>query len=150
MFCLRSWIPILFFLLRTSASPIYLVLFISATYFLNRPCVYCSLLLFILVVALFDFSTPLFEAPLSGTTEIALNGTTPFRDTILETAGVLVSAANQTAQAVARAAAASLKEKLVGGSQAGASVETVGSEWVKGLLGKKEWRVSCLDVLIRM
>ncbi|KAH7117765.1 hypothetical protein B0J11DRAFT_91057 [Dendryphion nanum] len=150
MFCLRSWIPILFFLLRTSASPIYLVLFISATYFLNRPCVYCSLLLFILVVALFDFSTPLFETPLSDTTEIALNGTTPFRDTILETAGVFVSAANQTAQAVVKAAAASLKEKLVGESHASASGETVESEWVKGLLGKKEWRVPCLDVLIRM
>lgn len=63
---------------------------------------------------------------------------------------MLVSAANQTAQAVAKAAAASLKEKFVGDSQAGASVDSVGSEWVKGLLGKKEWRVPCLDVLIRM
>src|ERR1700761_6878144 len=76
MFCLRSWIPILFFLYvpaapdreqmanvntSTNASPIYLILFISATYILNRPCVYCSLLLAILVVALFDFHGDWFE-----------------------------------------------------------------------------------------
>jgi len=71
MFCLRSWIPILFFLHRTNASPVYLVLFISATYFLNRPCVYCSLLLAILVVSLFDFGTEWFEMPLPVDDDIA-------------------------------------------------------------------------------
>jgi hypothetical protein len=24
------------------------------------------------------------------------------------------------------------------------------NEWVKGLLGKKEWKIQCLDVLIRI
>ncbi|KAF2688695.1 hypothetical protein K458DRAFT_359575 [Lentithecium fluviatile CBS 122367] len=147
MFCLRSWIPVLFFLLRTNASPVYLVLFITATYFLNRPCVYCSLLLFILVVALFDFQTPWFEAPLSSeTAELALNGTTPFRDTIFETAGVFVQAANNTAQALIKSAVDGTREK-------GAASEVSNGqnyEWMKGLVGKKEWRIPCLDVLVRI
>ncbi|KAF2640962.1 hypothetical protein P280DRAFT_399511 [Massarina eburnea CBS 473.64] len=147
MFCLRSWIPVLFFLLRTNASPVYLVLFISATYFLNRPCVYCSLLLFILVVALFDFHTPWFQAPLSETTELALNGTTPFRDSIFETAGVFAQAANHTAQALVKSAAEGLRERVAGVTEQNSEA---GYEWVKGLVGKKEWRVPCVDVLIRI
>ena len=134
--------------LRTNASPVYLVLFISATYFLTRPCVYCSLLLFILVVALFDFQTPWFEAPLSTeTAELALNGTTPFRDSIFEGAGVLAQAANNTAQALVKGALDTVRNK---------TADTVGAagsgnyEWVKGLVGKKEWKIQCLDVLIRI
>ncbi|KAF2711213.1 hypothetical protein K504DRAFT_501130 [Pleomassaria siparia CBS 279.74] len=150
MFCLRSWIPILFFLLRTNASPVYLVLFISATYFLNRPCVYCSLLLFILVVALFDFHTPWFESPLSagsaGPVEAAINGTSPLADTVFEKAGILVSAANSTARAMIKAAVDGVKGKFTeeeqGSAAAGASYE-----WVSGL---KEWRIPCLDVLVRI
>ncbi|KAL6707072.1 hypothetical protein ACN47E_004824 [Coniothyrium glycines] len=143
MFCLRSWIPVLFFLLRTNASPVYLVLFISATYFLNRPCVYCSLLLFILVVALFDFHTPWFDPPLSETAELALNGTTP----LLESVGVLAQAANNTAKSIARSVVDGLVEK---DAAAGHASGGAGYEWVKGLLGKKEWRIQCLDVLIRV
>jgi hypothetical protein len=128
--------------LRTHASPVYLVLFISATYFLNRPCVYCSLLLFILVVALFDFHTPWFDAPLSDSAELALNGT------VAETTGMLAQAANATAHAVARAAVEGVKARVGLGS--GSASEGQSYEWVKGLVGKKEWRIQCLDVLIRV
>ncbi|RMZ67057.1 bladder cancer-related bc10 [Pyrenophora seminiperda CCB06] len=125
---------------QDNASPVYLVLFISATYFLNRPCVYCSLLLFILVVALFDFHTPWFDAPLSDSAELALNGT------VAETVSVLAQAANHTAQAVVNNAFEHLKGKM-GSGQAS---EGQSYEFVKGLLGKKEWRIQCLDVLIRV
>ncbi|KAF2033492.1 hypothetical protein EK21DRAFT_58619 [Setomelanomma holmii] len=145
MFCLRSWIPVLFFLLRTHASPVYLVLFISATYFLNRPCVYCSLLLFILVVALFDFHTPWFDPPLTpDTAEYALNGTTSLQDSIIETAGIVAQAANYTAQALVKSAVDNVRGK-VGQTNSGKEYE-----WVRGLLGKKEWKIQCLDVLIRV
>lgn len=143
MFCLRSWIPVLFFLLRTHASPVYLVLFISATYFLNRPCVYCSLLLFILVMALFDFHNPWFDPPLAETAELALNSTTP----VLESAGVLAQAVNHTAKAMAKGAVEALGTRTNLGVE-GSSGQ--GYEFVRGLLGKKEWRVQCLDVLIRV
>jgi hypothetical protein len=122
--------------LRTHASPVYLILFISATYFLNRPCVYCSLLLFILVVALFDFHTPWFDAPLSDGAELALNGTE---------AGVLVQAANATVTAVGRNVVEGVRGRLGGDGSAAQS-----QEWVKGLLGRREWKIQCLDVLIRV
>ncbi|KAF2734160.1 hypothetical protein EJ04DRAFT_512664 [Polyplosphaeria fusca] len=147
MFCLRSWIPILFFLLRTNASPVYLILFLSATYFLNRPCVYCSFLLLILVIALFDFQSAWFETPLpNDTSSTPLNGTSPFRDNIFETASVMASAVTNTAQALVKAAVDGLTEKAVVSTQAeNAQVY----EWTKGLVGKKEWRIPCLDVLVR-
>jgi hypothetical protein len=129
--------------LRTNASPVYLVLFISATYFLNRPCVYCSLLLFILVVALFDFHTPWFDPPLSDTAELALNGTTP----LLESVGVLAQAATHTAQALVKSTVEGIREK---GAALGQASGGGNYEWAKGLLGKKEWRIQCLDVLIRV
>ena len=139
-------ILVLMIRLRTNASPVYLVLFISATYFLNRPCVYCSLLLFILVVALFDFHTPWFEPPLSsGTTEPVLNGTSPLTETAFESAGILVTAANNTARAMIKAAIDGVKEKFVVEEQSGAAGASY--EWVRGL---KEWRIPCLDVLVRI
>ncbi|KAF2118655.1 hypothetical protein BDV96DRAFT_568287 [Lophiotrema nucula] len=141
MFCLRSWVPIFFLLLRTNVSPVYLVLFISATYFLNRPCIYCSFLLAVLVIALLDFHAPWFENALPTTEPLTA------RDTLIETASIMTSAANNTAQALIKAAADGLKAKTTGspGSGTGQSYE-----WMKGLLGKKEWRVPCLDVLIRI
>ena len=100
---------------------------------------YCSLLLFILVVALFDFHTPWFDPPLNpDTTELALNGT------LVETAGVLAQAANTTAQALVKSAVEGVRSK-VGQGTSGKEYE-----WVKGLLGKKEWKIQCLDVLIRI
>ena len=128
--------------LRTHASPVYLVLFISATYLLNRPCVYCSLLLFILVVALFDFHTPWFDAPLSDSAELALNGT------VAESAGMLAPAVNATVKAGVGAAVEGVKGRVGLGQASGSEGQSY--EWVKGLLGKKEWRVQCLDVLIRI
>ncbi|KAF2203295.1 hypothetical protein GQ43DRAFT_454529 [Delitschia confertaspora ATCC 74209] len=147
MFCLRSWIPILFFL-RTNASPVYLFLFISATYFLNRPCVYCSLLLAILVVALFDFSTPWFESSISSDTSGAiLNTTTPLQGTIVETASIFASAATSAAQAMIKEAVNGIRNR---DSSAPQITGTATQEWVKNLFSKKEWRVPCLDVLVRL
>jgi hypothetical protein len=101
--------------------------------------VYCSLLLFILVVALFDFHTPWFDPPLApDTAELAMNGT------FGETAGVLAQAANHTAQALVKNAVEGVRGKL---PQVSGGKEY---DWVKGLLGKKEWKIQCLDVLIRI
>jgi hypothetical protein len=62
---------------------------------------------------------------------------------MVETAAVFIQAANQTAQALVKAAVNGVREKTEGNGAAG-------YEWVKGLMGKKEWRVPCLDVLVRV
>jgi len=46
--CLTSYIPLLLLPLPLSLSPLHLTLLLLTTYFLNRPCIYCSLLLLIL------------------------------------------------------------------------------------------------------
>ncbi|KAF2432237.1 hypothetical protein EJ08DRAFT_586034 [Tothia fuscella] len=149
MFCLRSWIPILFFL--TNASPIYLILFISATYFLNRPCVYCSLLLAVLVIALFDFHSNWFEpryssasAVTSTASELLANGTSPISGAVLETISLMASVVNSTAAAVVEAVGGVVGQRASTEGEANSTVV----EWIKGLL-RKEWRVSCMDVVVR-
>jgi hypothetical protein len=83
--------------------------------------------------------TPWFDPPLApDTAELALNGT------IVETAGVLVQAANHTAQAIVKNAVDGVRGRI------GQTNGTKEYEWVKGLLGKREWKIQCLDVLIRV
>ncbi|KAF2280426.1 uncharacterized protein EI97DRAFT_430150 [Westerdykella ornata] len=160
MFCLRSWIPILFFLLRTKASPTYLVAFLVASFFLNRPCPYCSILLFILVAAIFDFHSAWFEGPdsalsdsagknINNTGTVEASGRGGINELGLEAASVYAQAASQTAQALLNAAVEGVKEKVGRGStQVDGSAGVI--EWVKGVWARKEMRIPCLDVLVRL
>jgi hypothetical protein len=134
---------------RTNASPIYLILFISATYFLNRPCVYCSLLLGILVFALFDFHSNWFEPRYSNTvssaaSELLSNGTSPISDAVVETVSLMASAVNSSAAAAVDAVVGALTQRPPPEEQ----LNSTAVEWIKGLL-RKEWRVSCVDVVVR-
>ncbi len=45
---LPRYLPLLLLPLPLSLSPVHLILLLSLTYFLNRPCIYCSFLLVIL------------------------------------------------------------------------------------------------------
>ena len=60
---------------------------------------------------------------------------------MLETAEVFAQAANHTVQALFIGAVEGVRGKASGPAM---------NEWVKGLLGKKEWRIQCLDILIRV
>jgi len=167
MFCLRSWIPILFFL--TNASPIYLVLFISATYVLNRPCVYCSLLLAILVLALFDFHTddwfePRYRRADSRNSFFSSSWSTPapspqkrlgLNASSAVDVGLMLPDAVRDALAIVAAAVNGSVAAMVDGvrwrTQA-TGQEAAGSvvgEWVKNVL-RREWRINCLDVVFRL
>jgi hypothetical protein len=75
-----------------------------------------------------------------------LNGTSPLADTVLESAGILVSAANNTARAMIKAAVDGVKDKFMG-EEHGSGAAGASYEWVRGL---KEWRIPCLDVLVRI
>jgi len=151
MFCLRSWIPILFFL--TNASPIYLILFVSATYMLNRPCVYCSMLLFILVVSLFDFHTSWFE-PRYAHPEALFAASSTANSTTAESAvsslGSLVPIPSVVSDAVSVAGA--VVNSTLGGIVGKGVHESSGSamgEWIRGVM-RKEWRINCFDITIRL
>ncbi|KAH0433136.1 hypothetical protein CKAH01_09179 [Colletotrichum kahawae] len=146
MFCLRSWLPLLF--IPTNASPAFIFLFFICTYFLNRPCVYCSFLLLILFLTscnwsdrcFFDFSSNWFQPrpPTSFSTSPIpdIDPNASFNATVVEVI-------NSTASALAGAAAEELarqRQEWTG----------LGIEWLRSLLGRREWRVECLDINIRL
>jgi len=150
MFCLRTWIPVLFFL--TNVSPIYLILFISATYYLHRPCLYCSLLLTILVLSLYDFRTDWFEprdiASTASLQSLSRNNQTSnsLHDVALEAASLAASFINSTAASAAQSALQGVKRRVMTDEQPSISA----AQWLKELLGKKEWRIPCIDVAVRL
>ncbi|KAI0004800.1 bladder cancer-related protein BC10-domain-containing protein [Xylariaceae sp. FL0662B] len=148
MFCLRGWLPLLF--IPTNASPAFVFLFFVCTYFLNRPCVYCSVLLLILFVTscywsdrcFFDFSSNWFAPRPSTSSTCPSNTTIP--DPVVEGFNATaVEMLNSTASALASAAAKELvkrKEEWTG----------LGIEWLRSLLGRREWRIECMDLYIRL
>ncbi|KAI8623532.1 bladder cancer-related protein BC10-domain-containing protein [Xylariaceae sp. FL1651] len=159
MFCLRSWIPLLF--IPANASPAFIFLFFVCTYFLNRPCVYCSILLLILFVTscywsdrcFFEFSSNWF-APrtTSAAFEAWINSHYPANATTTATTepavcdsfnGTAIEMVNTTVSALASIAAEEVGRKK-------AEWTGLGIEWLRSLLGKREWRIDCMDLNIRL
>ncbi|KAF5238917.1 hypothetical protein FAUST_5253 [Fusarium austroamericanum] len=143
MFCLRSWLPLLF--IPTNASPAFIFLFFICTYFLNRPCVYCSILLLILFLTscnwsdrcFFDFSSNWFLP--RPTTQI-LPSDEIAEATFNSTAFEMVST---TVAAIVKSASEDLEARR-------AEWSGLGIEWLRNLLGKREWRIDCMDIYIRL
>ncbi|CAJ2511181.1 Uu.00g068060.m01.CDS01 [Anthostomella pinea] len=161
MFCLRSWLPLLF--IPTNASPAFIFLFFVCTYFLNRPCVYCSVLLLILFATscywsdrcFFDFSSNWFapwpfssSIPPSSCPSSSLPNSTAtiISDTVYDDYGFNATAVemlNTTASALAGAAVEEIARKK-------AEWTGLGIEWLRNLLGKREWTIECMDLNIRL
>ncbi|KAL8969317.1 MAG: hypothetical protein Q9197_004405 [Variospora fuerteventurae] len=156
MFCLRSWLPLLF--IPTNASPLFVMSFFLLTYFHNRPCGYCSALLLILFISscywsdqcFFDIHSNWFEprrissaipSPLAQAE--GASGDVSFTG---EEASFLVQTVNETAAALASAAMEEVKRR----AQIKSEWTGVGMEWIRSWLGAREWRVPCLDVYIRL
>jgi len=113
-------------------------------YYLNRPCVYCSLLLTVLVISVYDFHNNWFEPqPDSSSLSHTRNSTTTaLGDNIAVASSVIQSAAASIAQSVADG----FSKKTGLDPQPQISV----AEWLKEMLGKKEWRIPCIDVAVRL
>ncbi len=132
------------------------------TYFLNRPCVYCSFLLLILFLTscnwsdrcFFDFGSNWFEPRAIATVGVApgeaacvtcggANATGASHSDLHATTAMVVEMLNTTLSTVASSAAAQL-------AQTKAEWTGIGMEWLRSLLGRREWRIDCLDVYIRL
>ncbi|GAM83720.1 hypothetical protein ANO11243_017090 [Dothideomycetidae sp. 11243] len=135
MFCLRTWIPVLFFLANT--SPFYFIIFVAATWYMNRPCLYCSFLLSILVISLYDWSGNWFEPRQSFWY--------PEDDTSNTTAKGYNTGASIAAVEVVRAALGGFGRRVLGEERA-----ISGAHWLRELVGRREWRVPCLEIAIRI
>lgn len=71
------------------------------------------------------------------------NGTLSDVDGLNATAAVAVEMLNTTATALAGAAADEI-------ARARAEWTGLGMEWLRSLLGRREWRIDCLDIYIRL
>jgi len=153
MFCLRSWLGLILFL--SNASPLYVALFLATNYWLQRPCVYCSILLWVLILSLFDFKADWFKPrwqPTQSATEtlssfISGNGTVT--DAVLETASLAVAALNGTGGSLASAAMDSVKRRVGGGVGSGSANVTT-FEALRGVAERWQIRIPCIDVTLRL
>lgn len=159
MFCLRNWLPILVFI--SSASPIYIVAFLSGYYIYQRPCVYCSILLFVLVFSIFDFTADWFEprwnsnaSALTTTITSFLGGNATLSEVVLETASMAVSAVNGTGGSLASMAMENVRQRITG-EPSSAVIATIPNglsafEWLRNILDRRQLRIPCLDVVVRL
>lgn len=133
----------------------FVVSFFFLTYFLNRPCVYCSILLLILFVSscywsdhcFFDIHSNWFEprhlsSPLPNPLPQA--GSAKHHNT--EELSFLTAVVNDTGVALAGATIQELKRRMASKPE----WTGIGLEWIRSWLGAREWRLPCLDVYIRL
>ncbi|OQD73278.1 hypothetical protein PENDEC_c016G00090 [Penicillium decumbens] len=159
MFCLRSWLPLLF--IPTNASPLFIISFIALTYLIHRPCIYCSALLLILFVSschwsdrcIFDLRSnwlaPRYTPESSEYGFVSGNGTVAAPLPGDSLVGFVFDTFNTTAKALAGAALEGAQQRL--GVESGPVEWTgVGLEWLRSLLGRREWTLPCVDVKVRL
>ncbi|KAJ5272811.1 hypothetical protein N7478_007936 [Penicillium angulare] len=159
MFCLRSWLPLLF--IPTNASPLFIISFVALTYIIHRPCIYCSALLLILFASschwsdrcIFDLRSnwfaPRYSSEPNNYASFAGNATMPAPLPGDSLAGFAFDTFNSTAKALAGAAFDSAQQHL--GLETRPEEWTgVGLEWLRSLLGRREWTLPCVDVKVRL
>lgn len=165
-----SYIPLLLLPLPLSLSPVHMTIFLLLTYFLNRPCIYCSLLLVILFASSCHWSGRCFVDFTNSPGEnggpdsyaswfwpriysqMIKHDGPPERSntTMFDFLGEIT---NNTVAVLASAALDGTKQKLV---KSTASAQTVmpysvgiGMQWLRRLLGRHEWTLPCVGVNIR-
>jgi len=129
---------------------LYLLLFLSATYFLNRPCVYCSLLLAVLVFALFDFKADWFEprhlSAAGNSPSNMLEDTMSFQGLLHSGTSLALSALNATAGTFLNLTTEQISRR----ARPRPEWSGLGLEWAKSLSGKRELRIPCINAIIRI
>jgi hypothetical protein len=105
-------------------------------------------LLGILVVSLFDFNSDWFEPKYSGHNASDATSSTPsiLPDYVVSGISAVSAMTNNTISSVVDTALGAIKSRN--------TVETSGVnstfvEWIKGIL-RKEWRIQCLDLIVRL
>lgn len=162
MLTISSWLPLLF--IPTNASPLFILSFVTLTYLLHRPCIYCSALLLILFVSschwsdrcFIDFKSDWFSPRFPSTTSPGCTAVTGLaqQDPTTGLAQYALETFNTTTTALAGAALEEAKRRIcpAQGTAKNAPPEWtgLGLEWLRSLLGKREWTLPCVDVKIRL
>ena len=129
----------------------FLVLFLSTTYCLNRPCVYCSLLLAILIAALFDFNTDWFAPPQTALSLPAVTNSsveeTKLSDVVGESAALLTGALDGTVKSLLRGTTTRGSSQM---AQTGHDWSGFGLSWLREAVNSGELRIDCLNAAVRL
>lgn len=134
----------------------FMVSFLILTYVSTRPCFYCTILLLILFASschwsencFFDLNANWFEprhfsSPLPNPLPQATGSDRT--QTCKGDAYFLMNTVNETAMTLAGVAVEALGRRMPRTEWTG-----IGFGWLRSLLGTREWRVPCLDVLLRL
>lgn len=135
-----------------------MVSYLCLTYLSTRPCIYCTVLLIILFATschwsdkcFFDLSANWFElrqysSPLPNPIPPSNRGTDKSEDN-KQDASFLLNAFNETASTLAGVAWKAAGRRL----QTRTEWTGIGFGWLRSLLGVREWRVPCVNVIIRL
>ena len=162
----RSYLPLLLLPLPLSLSPVHLILLIVLTYILNRPCIYCSFLLVILLASSCHWSNRCFiDFSQHGeeTSSIAAwfiprlytSASSEQANSTSDMGGFLAEVANSTVAGMSRAlkdsASGMLEEarhKLTSTTPSPVTDAGVGTHWLKYLIGRSEWTLPCVGVKV--
>ena len=138
----------------------FVISFLLLTYFLNRPCIYCSALLLILFISscywsdtcILDFTHNDFFSPRQFTSPIpnplpqATNCSGIHENGHAGDGSFLITAVNETASALAGAAVEEIRQRMTPKTE----WTGVGLGWIRSWLGGREFRLPCVDVYIRL
>lgn len=171
---LCSYLPLLLLPLPLSLSPIHLILLLTLTYVLNRPCVYCSGLLVILFASSCHWSNRCFIdisqhgeetssiaswfIPRLYTTAGSMEVASPKNDTS-GMGGFLVDVTRSTVSGIAHAVKDSASEfmdearqRITAGTTQPSQMATadagIGTHWLRHLFGRSEWTLPCVGVKV--
>ena len=164
-----SWLPLLF--IPANASPLFIISFVTLTYILHRPCIYCSALLLILFISSChwsdrcffdlrgDWFSPPFTSSVTSETVQTTSSVVPHHITGHNEglAGYVLETVNATTKTLAGAVVEEAQRRLASNGTfigAGESKQEewtgIGLEWLRNLLGRREWTLPCVDVKVRL
>lgn len=161
-----SYLPLLLLPLPLSLSPVHLILLIVLTYILNRPCIYCSFLLVILLASSCHWSNRCFiDFSQHGeeTSSVAAwfiprlytSASNAQANSTSDMGGFLADVANSTVAGmshVLRDSASSLlggaSPKVPSSTPSPVTDAGVGTHWLKYLIGRSEWTLPCVGVKV--
>jgi hypothetical protein len=117
---------------------------------LQRPCVYCSILLFVLVFSLFDFHADWFEPRWQPSTTRITSSLLSGNSTVTELASFAIAAINGTGGgSLASAALESVRKRNTNNALITGLNEN-GFEVLRSVMERRQFRIPCLGVNVRL
>ena len=125
---------------------------------LQRPCVYCSVLLFVLVFSIFDWQANWFEprwqpstARITEAASSLLSGNSTVIELLSETASFAIAAINGTGGgSLASVALESIRKRSTSNNTLITGVNENGFEVLRSVMERRQFRIPCVGVNVRL